>query len=183
MQVQPSRRLGFTIIELLVTIAIAGVVMGLAVPSFSTAIKNNRITSQVNSMVTSLNVARSEAVKRGARVNLCKSNDGANCVTTGDWDQGWIIYVDQNKNNLFDAAEAPPLKIQAEASGDITILGKSAIISNRAGYSSDGSAVIGGTITVCDSRSGEAVGKNVVISAAGRTRIVPAPGEKGIICP
>lgn len=81
---------GFTLIELLVTLAIAGIVLGLAAPSFSTSIRNSRLTSNINTLVATLNFARSEAIKRNQSVTV-KRVAGAG---TGVWEQGWIVFVD-----------------------------------------------------------------------------------------
>src|SRR3569832_1171984 len=85
---------GFTLVELLVTISIATILVTLAVPSFSDFVKINRMITQTNDFVTALNVARSEAIRRGNRITLCKSSDGAGCVSGGNWEQGWIVFVD-----------------------------------------------------------------------------------------
>src|SRR3569833_4532748 len=87
---------GFTLVELLVTISIATILVTLAVPSFSDFVKNNRMITQPTDFVTAMNVARSEAIRRGTRITLCKSSDGAGCVSGRNWEQGWIVFVDDD---------------------------------------------------------------------------------------
>ena len=94
------RQTGFTLLELMVVVAIAGIMMAIGVPSFQNITTTNRIAANTNELITALNLARSEAVKRSAAVSVCKSADGAICTTSGDWDQGWIVYVDSNDEVL-----------------------------------------------------------------------------------
>jgi type IV fimbrial biogenesis protein FimT len=85
---------GFTLVELLVTVTVAAILLSLAMPSFTTFVQNSRRTSEVNSLVTSLNYARSEAVKRGANIVVCASSDGSTCsgsTAAGGWKTGWIV--------------------------------------------------------------------------------------------
>jgi type IV fimbrial biogenesis protein FimT len=99
----PIRKVtGFTLIELVVTVAIAAIVLTIGVPSFQQLIADNRITAQVNQFVTSLNIARSEAVKRNSRVRVCKSSDGATCAASGDWQQGWMVFSDLDNDGTVD---------------------------------------------------------------------------------
>lgn len=87
---------GFTLIELIVTLAVAAIILTIGVPSFQEALQNNRRTTQVNEIIGAFNIARSEAIKRGMKVTMCKSADSATCdttacsVTTGNncWEQG-----------------------------------------------------------------------------------------------
>jgi type IV fimbrial biogenesis protein FimT len=81
---------GFTLIEMLVTIAILSIVMMLAVPSFNDATLGSRLSSYANGLISSAYLARAEAVKRNSPVTLCVSANGATC-TTGGWEQGWIV--------------------------------------------------------------------------------------------
>ena len=83
---------GFSLLELMITVAVAAILMALAVPSFTSLINNNRLTSGSNALVTAMHHARSEAVRRNARVTLCASADGATCAGTGNW-QGWVTLV------------------------------------------------------------------------------------------
>lgn len=89
------RAAGTTLIELMVTISIAAILMTIAVPSFQDMMRNNRASAQVNEFLTTLNLARSEAVKRGASVSVCSSTDSATCRTSDqtNWAGGWILYV------------------------------------------------------------------------------------------
>ena len=90
---------GFTLLELMTALAILAVLMSVGVPSFVTMIRNNRITAQANEMVSALNYARSESVKRGIPVSVCSSTDGATCAASTTWSTGWIVFTDGNGAN------------------------------------------------------------------------------------
>ena len=93
---------GFTLSELMVTVAVVAVVLSVAVPSFQTQILNNRSIALGEDFASALNFVRSEAVKRAGRVSLCASKDGATCA--GDWTDGFIAFVD---TAAIDKAPAP----------------------------------------------------------------------------
>lgn len=97
-----ARSSGFTLIELMITLALAAIILSAAVPSFRALVQNNRITAQVNEFITALSLARSEAVKRGVSVRVCTSVNGASCAGGGDWEQGLIVFSDINGNGTPD---------------------------------------------------------------------------------
>jgi type IV fimbrial biogenesis protein FimT len=85
---------GFSILELMVAISVLAVLLATGVPSFVQIIRNNRITAQSNELVSALNVARSESIKRGIPVSVCSSADGATCAGSATWGTGWIVFTD-----------------------------------------------------------------------------------------
>lgn len=78
-----NRQSGFTLVELMVTIAIAAILLGVGVPSFRTVIENNRIAAASNDVVTGLQYARSEAIRRAVLVDFCGTADQATCNAGG----------------------------------------------------------------------------------------------------
>lgn len=115
-----KKHLGFTLIELMVVIAIVTVMATLAAPSFKQMIQSNTISSAVNSFLADMRFARSEAIRRGGTVVLCRSdspeNSDPNCGTgsgTGGrgWKTGWFVFHDLNGDGNKDADE-PVLRAQ-----------------------------------------------------------------------
>jgi type IV fimbrial biogenesis protein FimT len=82
---------GFTLMELLVTLAVGAIALSISVPSMSGLIRNTRATTYTNDLVAAINIARSEAVQRGRPVTVCSSTDGATCSDDEDWSAGWIV--------------------------------------------------------------------------------------------
>jgi type IV fimbrial biogenesis protein FimT len=96
---QPEYNTGFTLIELMVTIAIAGILVGIAIPSFTSLIISNRLTTSANELVTALNFARSEAIKRGQQVTVKRKGATTDLY---QWERGWDVFVDSDSNNAFN---------------------------------------------------------------------------------
>lgn len=154
-----KKRAGFTVIELMITLFIASMLVAIAVPSYELLITRNRLVSQLNQFVASLHLARSEAIKRGLNVRACTSSDGATCVTTGNWDQGWIVRVD-GPNTVLTIHPA-------FTSGD-TLTGDTNT-SNAVRFDRNGLAVgFDGTLALCDSDAELSRARAVVVSPTGR---------------
>jgi type IV fimbrial biogenesis protein FimT len=91
-----QRLAGFTLIELMVTISVLSILLAIAVPNFTTFIRNNRLAAQTNAVLGALNYARAEASTRGQSVSVCAANptrDG--CNNANNWMNGWIIFTDR----------------------------------------------------------------------------------------
>ncbi|MCL4721738.1 MAG: GspH/FimT family pseudopilin [Gammaproteobacteria bacterium] len=91
---ETRRQRGYTLIELLTTVAVLGVVTALAVPNFRDFVRNNQATEEANALVGALALARSEAVTRGVPVTVCASADNETCSDANDWSTGWIVFTD-----------------------------------------------------------------------------------------
>jgi type IV fimbrial biogenesis protein FimT len=95
---------GFTLVELIVTLAVAAILMGTAVPSFTSLVNSNRLATQANDLLGAMMIARSEAIRLNRRVILCSSSDGATCSSdAGRWN-GWLVFADNNRNDSPTAA-------------------------------------------------------------------------------
>lgn len=82
---------GVGLLELLVTVVVLVVLANLAIPNFWSFVQSNRVTGETNTLVTAVNFARSEAVKRGETVSICASDGGAGCGS--DWSNGWLVFL------------------------------------------------------------------------------------------
>ena len=113
---------GFTMIEMMMTIAIAAIVMTLAIPSFRYVTNANRIASEINGLLGDLQFARAEAIKEGRTVTVCVSTDGATCAAGDTCLAGRLDRVlDPTDVGVVDAVEAV-LRVQKPFSGTDTFL-------------------------------------------------------------
>lgn len=101
-KIKPSMQ-GFTLLELMITVAIAAILLGIGIPSFIGLVNNNRLTSTTNDFITAINTTRVEAIRQGQRVTLCPSTNNTSCG--GTWESGWIIFNDINHNAVVDNGE------------------------------------------------------------------------------
>jgi len=160
------RSRGFTLWELLCTLGIAGVALSMGAPAFRTFLLDARLTADVNAWILSVQLARSEAMKRGRPVIVCKTADTHGCGAADlALDAGWMVYV-----NVDD--EYPPRRSATEPllyMHDPTITGT--VISNRSYYEfrTDRRST-NGTIVLCDER-GPAAARAVIVSYTGRPRV------------
>ncbi len=106
------RQNGFTLFELLATVTVAGILVAVGVPSFSTFVQNDRLMTDINSLVASMYIARSEAVKQDVNVTVCPSTNGSTCNAGSNWSGGWIV---------LGAASATPLQVVSALSSNNTL--------------------------------------------------------------
>lgn len=169
-----GREAGSTLIETLVVLGMMVVLMGIALPSMSSMITSYRALTLVNAFLSSLNFARSEAIKRNSRAVLCKSVDGLSCAEQGGWEQGWLLFHDVNNNAELDAGETV-IERQGAVSGGLRLTGNTPVAS-YVSYSASGSAKLtsgafqAGTFTLCRVPDAGAEVRTIVLSSTGRAR-------------
>lgn len=150
--VRYSRPCGFTLLELLITIAIAGIAAAIAIPSFQTTIKNNQMVNGANETIGALNYARSEAVNRGNTVYIGPRTGG-----------GLVVWVDGNSGTkaTYDADEE--LRLWEPLGGDLELSTSASQFSFTASGGVKGSA----DITICDSSRTNETGRLITVLASG----------------
>ena len=170
---------GFTIIELMVVLAVAGLLLTVATPSFVELLQNNRLAITTNDLIGEFALARSEAAKRGGRVIVCSSANpsGAPPACNGaadNWSTGWIMFADRDGNTAFNPGTLPTSDILIRSnlgpSGNLTIASAGTDPGNLR-FDSDGSNENGTrTFSVCDPR-GEDHGRQATVSLLGRSSL------------
>ena len=157
---------GFTLIEMLIVLALMSVMFAFALPSFSNLAKGNRIATQFNMLMSSLTFARSEAIKRNTPVTVCRSNDQVSC--SGLWQDGWIVFIDNGVLGTVNAPNDTILNVHGALTIGSTL---SYAVINKVTYLASGVIAAGdnGTFSFCDSRSGN-FGIQIIITPTGRTR-------------
>ena len=165
---------GFTLIELMAVLTLAAIILTIGVPSFQEIIRNNRFATQANTLISSINLARSEAVKRGTRVTLCKSSDGQSCATNDGYEQGWIVFTDVDDSASFDSGTEEIIRVVGSLSGGSTLRATSDAVVNYVSYVADGTSkringnFQAGTIQLC--KAGKNTGRQIVINSIGRPK-------------
>lgn len=175
---------GFSLIEMMVAVAVIAILAAVAVPNMQSMIASSALRTATNDVVAALAQTRSQAIKEGGRVTMCKSANGTSCATTGDWEQGWIIFVDPTRNSPWtnasvDTGETVSVYSQA-LSGNIVVKGNNGA-SQYVSYSADGlsrqlngSSLSAATIRVCSTSTAlqdSQRARDIAINSIGRVTV------------
>lgn len=175
---------GFTLIEVLITIALIAIFAAIAVPSYRALTANNQIISALNDFANTLGAARAAAVARGETVIVCPSTNAlstknptcsSQSANSQQWNTGWISFVDTDGSNSFDAGDVI-LRVHGPVANGVTLLssGGGGAVANYIGFNRMGFAqpTFGGTTTqlvvqACATGTGHVRGGQVTIKLAG----------------
>ena len=166
---------GYSLIEVMVVLALMGLIPALATSAFSAIINSSRINNGAEALFNSLQLTRSEAAKRNSRVVMCKSSTGLACADSGDWQQGWIVFQDSNNNSEVDAGEDIIYR-EGRQSAQLKLSGNGPV-RDYVSYSAFGKTKLtsgafqAGTFTVCLASAGKTDARLVVINSSGRPRM------------
>jgi type IV fimbrial biogenesis protein FimT len=160
---------GFTLVELMYTVVVAALVLGIGIPAFTETIRSSRMTATVNTAVTAMHVARSEAVKRRARITLCRSTADA-APKCDDEGTGYAVFVNVADDESLDGADTL-IKAGPWLSDGITL--EYSGLPNYVTYTASGftrsigGGTLSGNIVICDDR-GDRAARVITLAATGR---------------
>jgi len=170
-----------TLVELVITLTVIGVLLSIATPSFEDLIRSSRITMESNRIISDIKLARSEAMKRNVEVILCRSgNPNAAAPVCGGtekiWTSGWLIFASGDANVTFEPATDTLLKVSQAVQGAGLDIKTNGAADTNLRFNTDATTNEGGDtaqFALCDAR-GEDDGKLIEIPAVGRPRLANA---------
>lgn len=156
---------GFTLVELMVTVALVAILAGIGIPSFNNLVAQNRVISSINEFHAGLRLARSEAVKRNANVVFCASSNQSTC--TGTWGSGWLVYQDLDGDNTADNNEVIRVGDAVQTGFALTFSGGGTAITFLPRGMTDEQS---GTFKLCDKDRVASRARGIVLLTTGSTR-------------
>lgn len=158
---------GFTLIELIITLTIAGILVAIAIPNMFVFVASNRLSTQVNELIADINLSRNEAIKRNTTTGVCVTAvNGTTCLAGGNWANGWLVYY-ADPVTLANAT----IKIHEPLNGNNTLTASAEnFIFNRGGFLV--SATPPESFTLCDGKLGQS--RVVNVPPSGRPSVTEA---------
>jgi len=166
-----GRASGFSLLELLVTLGIAGIVMGFAVPSFARLLADAELRAGSSALSVALAAARMRAVATRRPVSVCPLDDAGACRPGSDWSRGWMVFDDPRQHGRPIGREAIVEVSALDGRGIVRSTGGRPLLTFRPDGSSAGSNV---TLSLCHPDH-PGLGRQIVLNNAGRARSGPLP--------
>lgn len=163
---------GVTLIELLIAIVVLAILIALATPSFISIMNNNRLTSHANEIVASLQQARMEAVRRNARITVCRTTDGTTCADAGAW-TAWLTVVAANGEVLRSDQVKAPVQVTSPLAS---------ITFSSDGLAYNAGALVANDITVCIPTTRPVENRRIVSMGSG-SRVSTSRASGDGACP
>jgi type IV fimbrial biogenesis protein FimT len=160
---------GFTLMELIIVLAISSILMTSAIPAFSQMLARNKQTAKIHLLFAHHRLARSEAIISNQRVTLCKSSDSLQCTRNSQWHDGWIVFIDANHDKRVSSSERI-IFVQQALENNMTLKYRGFGSHNYISYFPGGRTTSNGTFTLCN-QFGEKTAKGLIISRTGRAHL------------
>lgn len=161
---------GVTLLELLIALLLLAVVLSIAVPGFRNLLDRNALQTAADRFFTALMLTRSEALKRNQVAVICKTSDGASCTSSGNWEQGWLVYVDVDADSTVDPNEI--LRVDEGLRNGRTLRVAAGVFDNEVSYRTDGTASGAGTFVLCASDQDLNSAREIEVNVTGRPRLL-----------
>lgn len=136
---------GFSLIELMVTVALVAILLAIGLPSFQGSMRSNQVATGTNELMASINLARTEAIRNPNGAAMCASSDGEDCV--GDWNDGWIVWISGDTDNDPDGDDDRVLRY-VEGRGNLDISADSTGLGDTIRFDNRGRSTEARTLTV-----------------------------------
>lgn len=159
---------GFTLPELIATVAIAAILLTVGVPSLLRLLNSSAITGYTNELTGALALARSEAIVEKNTVTICKSADLLDCDSSVNWADGWIVFIDIDGDQTVDTADRI-VRVHDTLSAQVTLKYNN-LAYLRYGYKGDLDSGNPGTFTFCPANNDATLARGVIVAGTGRTR-------------
>jgi type IV fimbrial biogenesis protein FimT len=163
---------GYSLYELIMTLALAGLILTLGLPSFGSLAADRRLHAETDALFHAVHLARKASIVRRRVVSICPSADGETCTSGYDWSAGWIAFANVDRDEPPQVDENEPVISRHSVDESVQIL------ANRRGFTlrSTELRATNGTFVVCD-RAGRATPRALVVSYTGRPRVTRSDGR------
>lgn len=172
-----TRANGFSMVELMVVIAIVAVLLTIGLPGFQDTLQRNRVATMTNEVIGALSLARSEAIRTTRGGGMCASSDGATCG--GTWDQGWVVWANQGEvNTTLDAGDLLIRRVDPHPNMTISVSATAGgAAASRVAFDARGRVTTPSSITLSPASCprGRALVRTMRINASGQ--VTTAPGN------
>ena len=170
---------GFSLVEMLIVLAITGILSSYALPSFNQLVNRNRQNSLLLQLFSHHQLARSEAIKQNQSIILCKSDNGQQCTPSAHWQNGWIVFADTDNNKQLSGSE-PLIDSFQNHNPSLSLSYKGFGSHNYVRYYPDGRSSTNGSFVLCTPQ-GDSTARSLIISRTGRARLSSKNASGGVL--
>ncbi len=176
---------GYTLIELIAVMAIASSLLVVAIPLFRTQVQNSQMSAAATDLLSTFMHAKAEAIGRRNPVRVCIRNAAADdCAETGQWEDGWLSFVDLNDDGIVDTAQGEDIiQIHSPLAEKMTARGETEI-DNGITFKPNGRTGLTATrqLTICDERTKAENARVLIVSILGTANIIKAADVVEVNC-